>query len=215
MVTARKLWRSARRTGQIPAATLAEVMDAGTEKFTAQGKAETYTASIDYAARSKYRANVQIKTSEGKEWHWKTFKFGIGEGYQENFPCWQNIFCRQLKGMKFPNWMMSRQQSLKHQAIRSTKCFLAGGCQQKKSAVIVSDTRGWIGYSWILKYVIDEINLGGAWWRYFCIVIAQGTHRAQTREGDIAVRGKGKLQVSYQNTVSARLGLAVEWDPGM
>ena len=61
----------------------------------------------------------------------------------------------------------------------------------EKVAVIVSDiTRGWIRTPEFLKYVIDEINLGGVPDEDICIVIAQGTHRAQTREEDIAVCGK-------------------------
>ncbi|MFQ9936276.1 MAG: hypothetical protein ACLRXQ_10080 [Phascolarctobacterium faecium] len=49
----------------------------------------------------------------------KTFKFGIGEGYQEiSLP--EEHILQVIEGNEVLNWMMFRQQLLKHCVIRST-----------------------------------------------------------------------------------------------
>jgi len=121
----------------------------------------------------------------------KTFKFGIGEGYQEiSLP--EEHILQVIEGNEVPK--LDDVQAATIEALRNpinSKPLQEVVSKGEKVAVIVSDiTRGWIRTPEFLKYVIDEINLGGVPDEDICIVIAQGTHRAQTREEDIAVCGK-------------------------
>ena len=145
----------------------------------------------------------------------KTFKFGIGEGYQEiSLP--EEHILQVIEGNEVPK--LDDVQAATIEALRNpinSKPLQEVVSKGEKVAVIVSDiTRGWIRTPEFLKYVIDEINLGGVPDEDICIVIAQGTHRAQTREEDIAVCGKevaDRMQTGPGNKDYGALSLAVQY----
>ena len=121
----------------------------------------------------------------------KKFRFGIGEGYQEVALPEEHIL-QVIEGNEVP-----RLEDVKSATIAALRNPINSKPLQEvvgkgeKVAVVVSDiTRGWIRTPEFLKYVIDEVNLGGVPDEDICIVIAQGTHRAQTRAEDIAVCGE-------------------------
>ena len=145
----------------------------------------------------------------------KTFKFGIGEGYQEiSLP--EEHILQVIEGNEVPK--LDDVQAATIEALRNpinSKPLQEVVSKGEKVAVIVSDiTRGWIRTPEFLKYVIDEINLGGVPDEDICIVIAQGTHRAQTREEDIAVCGKevaDRMKTGPGSKEYGALSLAVQY----
>ncbi len=121
----------------------------------------------------------------------KTFKFGIGEGYQEIALPEEHIL-QVIEGNEVPKLKDIKAATI--EALRNpinSEPLQSVVKQGDKVAIIVSDiTRGWIRTPEFLKYVVDEVNLGGVADEDICIVIAQGTHRAQTKAEDIAVCGQ-------------------------
>lgn len=136
----------------------------------------------------------------------KTFKFGIGEGYQEiSLP--EEHILQVIEGNEVPK--LDDVQAATIEALRNpinSKPLQEVVSKGEKVAVIVSDiTRGWIRTPEFLKYVIDEINLGGVPDEDICIVIAQEqryTSCSNQRRGYCSLR-EGSCR-PYQN-ISARL----------
>ena len=88
----------------------------------------------------------------------KTFKFGIGEGYQEiSLP--EEHILQVIEGNEVPK--LDDVQAATIEALRNpinSKPLQEVVSKGEKVAVIVSDiTRGWIRTPEFLKYVIDEI----------------------------------------------------------
>ena len=124
----------------------------------------------------------------------KTFKFGIGEGYQEiSLP--EEHILQVIEGNEVPK--LDDVQAATIEALRNpinSKPLQEVVSKGEKVAVIVSDiTRGWIRTPEFLKYVIDEINLGGVPDEDICIVIAQGTHVLKPEKRILQSAGR-KLQ---------------------
>lgn len=121
----------------------------------------------------------------------KKFQLGYGRGVQEvELP--EERILQVINGNEVP-----KLEDVKAATIESLRNPIGSEPLQKvvvkgdKVGIVVSDvTRCWIQVDKFLPVILDELNLAGIPDEDIFIVIAQGTHRAQTHEEDILVCGQ-------------------------
>ncbi|MCH4166079.1 MAG: nickel-dependent lactate racemase [Megasphaera sp.] len=124
----------------------------------------------------------------------KEFTFGIGDTFQKvSLP--EEHISDVMEGRNVPtvNVKEATIQCMRHPI--GSEPLQQKVCKGDKVCLVVADvTRTWNKSNQFLKYIVDELNLGGVPDKDMCIVFAQGSHRAQTPAEDERVCGKEVLQ---------------------